>query len=522
MTHSNRTRLSFLIAVLLGCGGSGGSGPDDAGGGDASATDAGVTTDAGGDDAGVERDAGAGDAGCTCSLPNATAECTPEGCAITTCDEGFDDCDGDASNGCEADLASTTSCGECGTLCDPANGIGVCTDRSCGIASCSTGYGDCDAEVSNGCETPLDTLTSCGACGATCDLGGASEACVDGSCAIVACDAGYGDCNVMSVDGCETTLDTVENCGACGAACALANASPSCTDGACTIAACDVGYDDCNVSPVDGCEVALDTVSNCGACGRTCSLANAVAACADGGCAIGSCASSYGDCNSIADDGCETSLLTNTNCGACGTACTRANATATCATGTCAISACAMGYEDCNGNDADGCEFATTVRSVTAWQAPTTTAAPNGFTNAANMFASDDVYATSAKGPGCNCPWISLSWNGGATWSATDVSSVHSNSTDTVRTTGGATDTWGRTWTPAELGAASFRLRVQNPGLSVSQGYGGFDLSAVPAGATIVGIEVALEARSDAGYSTMFYDQVRVRVHYARTRTCGG
>jgi hypothetical protein len=47
---------------------------------------------------------------------------------------------------------------------------------------------------------------------------------------------------------------------------------------------------------------------------------------------------------------------------------------------------------------------------------------------------------------------IELSWDGGTTW--TNAKSV------TTYTLGSATDTWGRTWTAAQLSTASFRVRV--------------------------------------------------------------
>ena len=51
-----------------------------------------------------------------------------------------------------------------------------------------------------------------------------------------------------------------------------------------------------------------------------------------------------------------------------------------------------------------------------------------------------------------------LSWDGGTSWTATK-SAAPSNSMTTL-TLGGAADTWGHSWTAAELGAASFRIRV--------------------------------------------------------------
>ncbi len=65
---------------------------------------------------------------------------------------------------------------------------------------------------------------------------------------------------------------------------------------------------------------------------------------------------------------------------------------------------------------------------------------------------------------------VQLSWNGGASWTA-------AKSTPTLSTSmaayvlGSATDTWGRTWTAAELSDADFRVRVINTANSTSRGF---------------------------------------------------
>jgi hypothetical protein len=73
---------------------------------------------------------------------------------------------------------------------------------------------------------------------------------------------------------------------------------------------------------------------------------------------------------------------------------------------------------------------------------------------------------------------ISLSWDGGSSWST--VKSQTFSSTDTYYTLGSNSDTWGHAWTLSELGNANFRVR--------------------------------LIADSDGG--DLFIDHVRVRVYY--------
>jgi len=112
------------------------------------------------------------------------------------------------------------------------------------------------------------------------------------------CNAGWADCDGQSVNGCETSLNTVTDCGVCHAACSTNNATPACAAGTCTIASCSAGYGDCNNLPNDGCETNLaNSTANCGACGNDCG-ANATcqggacvssAYCGDGICQIGPC-----------------------------------------------------------------------------------------------------------------------------------------------------------------------------------------------------------------------------------------
>src|SRR5207253_2394595 len=102
---------------------------------------------------------------------------------------------------------------------------------------------------------------------------------------------------------------------------------------------CAAGLGDCDGSGACATPITND-INNCGSCGRTCTVANGTPACTGAACSIGSCAAGFGDCNSSYIDGCERSLKTLTDCGGCGTACSRTNATATCTTGSCAIASC--------------------------------------------------------------------------------------------------------------------------------------------------------------------------------------
>jgi len=116
----------------------------------------------------------------------------------------------------------------------------------------------------------------------------AKVACINADCEVTACVAGYGDCNGLRADGCETTtLIDAKNCGACGAACAMGlvcrnggctcpqcnfpNASSRCVNNVCQMGPCVQGFADCNKVAKDGCEVDLSTdAANCSACGMAC------------------------------------------------------------------------------------------------------------------------------------------------------------------------------------------------------------------------------------------------------------
>jgi hypothetical protein len=61
---------------------------------------------------------------------------------------------------------------------------------------------------------------------------------------------------------------------------------------------------------------------------------------------------------------------------------------------------------------------------------------------------------------GTNNVCVELSWDGGTTWTAPKVQGMTGGSAVTTYTVGGATDTWGRTWTGADFSNANFRLRL--------------------------------------------------------------
>ncbi len=69
------------------------------------------------------------------------------------------------------------------------------------------------------------------------------------------------------------------------------------------------------------------------------------------------CNPNFADCNANRMDGCEANTGNDiANCGRCGNRCDFANGAGACMNGACRLMGCAMGFENCDGIDANGCE----------------------------------------------------------------------------------------------------------------------------------------------------------------------
>jgi hypothetical protein len=79
--------------------------------------------------------------------------------------------------------------GTCGSCAARPNMVPTCSASGRCEYACATGFGDCDAMSANGCETALNSSTNCGMCGRACTNTG--EMCVSGACQ---CPAGQAVC----------------------------------------------------------------------------------------------------------------------------------------------------------------------------------------------------------------------------------------------------------------------------------------------------------------------------------------
>jgi hypothetical protein len=289
--------------------------------------------------------------GNNCVLPHATSKCEaePSGypvarCAVDKCDAGWFDCDGKAANGCESSASTDpSSCGGCGKKCNSTNGTAGCVNGVCDLL-CNTGFGNCDNDKDNGCETDLSAHVShCGACGNACSATNGTPTCVGGKCATGGCTAGWSDCD--AVPGCETDTNTdPKHCGACAKNCpGTANGFATCAAGACGLG-CSAGFSTCGTGTT-----CFDTTTDATHCGASCAACpgpasgSGAAACQGGSCSI-TCASGLTKCGGR----CVDLQTTADSCGVCGKVCTAAlGGTASCVAGQC-VASCPTNVAVCN------------------------------------------------------------------------------------------------------------------------------------------------------------------------------
>lgn len=172
------------------------------------------------------------DAMVACPSPNnSDPVCIGNGVCGWDCEVGFDDCNGNPADGCEANLASPDTCGSCGNVCNEDGGTATCSMDSCGIV-CDSAHSNCNGSPSDGCEITLGTTNNCETCGDVCTAPAhATGVCEPGGCDFI-CSGLWDDCNGNPADGCEQDVsDDDFNCGGCGISCY----GGTCTNGVCSV-----------------------------------------------------------------------------------------------------------------------------------------------------------------------------------------------------------------------------------------------------------------------------------------------
>ncbi|MDP3212974.1 MAG: FG-GAP-like repeat-containing protein [Deltaproteobacteria bacterium] len=190
------------------------------------------------------------------------------------------------ASGCVDLQTDVHHCGSCVGDCSVLGGVDPtavrCVAGSCSLTgACLPRRGDCDGVATNGCEADLTQAANCNACNArcgeptpVCSAAGAAYACVSG-CSPSAPTRCSGSC----VDIATSAL----HCGRCDNACAaVSGATVACIEGAC-VSTCNAGFHRC---ASDGPCVLDSSVTSCGPSCLTCLVPpNAVAAtCVDGVC----------------------------------------------------------------------------------------------------------------------------------------------------------------------------------------------------------------------------------------------
>ncbi len=281
-----------------------------------------------------------GECGNVCQFDNASAMCDRGVCRMGDCDPGWDNCGEPNNLGCYDSLDTVLNCGDCGIHCE--NDTPFCEERLC-VDQCDEPKLICDGA----CIDPETSNEHCGQCNRDCTdlLNVHSAACEEGACVIDDCIDGFDSCNQNVMDGCETPLGTLGNCGACGDSCDwMHSEQPGCVDGLCQFD-CDEGWEDCDEQGDNGCEAEMGTLAYCTSCEDECDPGGT---CTDQGCIAPECISPFADCG----NGCVNTWTDSDHCGGCFESCA---GDLRCEEGVCGgmgiscpgISSCTIGQEAC-------------------------------------------------------------------------------------------------------------------------------------------------------------------------------
>jgi hypothetical protein len=333
--------------------------------------------------------------GSTCCI---AANGTCNAACQLSCTSGFADCDANVATGCETNLAAAgkklcagscinvTSCctsADCTTPPGPAAcyNAGVCSgaggscsytqkagSQICGstccnaingtcnascMLSCTSGFADCDADPSNGCETNL-AASGQKLCGSLCIS--TSSCCTTADCNSPPAPSICYQSGTCPSAGSTCSYPLKSGSRVCGGTCC--NAVNGTCNVDCTLA-CTSGFADCNGNPSDGCEINL-AVAGQKVCMGSCIP---VASCCTGSDCTSppspaACYNSPGTCSGI---GGSCSYSTKPGAQICGSSCCVAS-NGTC-DGSCGLT-CTAGYASCDAQTANGCECASAATAA--------------------------------------------------------------------------------------------------------------------------------------------------------------
>ena len=181
--------------------------------------------------------------------PNMRYGCRDGECGRLLCMGSWADCNGDLADGCEVDLAADKdNCGACAKACASGQTC-IASGMAPPACGCAPGETLCGTGSQAHCANLQTDPANCGVCDHPCGyinflapIGyeNAPGSCKKGFCEYE-CNPGWGDCDGNTLNGCETNLQVnPANCGVCGNRCDVAAGQP-CIGGACLMVECDAG-----------------------------------------------------------------------------------------------------------------------------------------------------------------------------------------------------------------------------------------------------------------------------------------